>query len=305
MIKRAIIENYKGLRRAEVEFQPGLNILVGDNETGKSTLLEAINLALTGQLNRRSAAYELHPFLFHRDVTAEYVAAVRAGQTVPPPEILIEVYFDDAAGADLRGTNNTRNEDCPGLYLKIALDDNFAEEYAACIADKDRIAMVPTDYYRVIWESFAQEQMFLRTTPVKPVLIDPGAITNSYAANKYVVDIARDFLSPTQQANVAVTYRHLRQLFHDDELIKAINERLKEEAGEVSDRSLSVGLDMTAKTSWDSSVLPHLDDLPLSQIGKGEQNAIKIKLALKAAGDRPVLLLEEPENHLSHTNRIS
>ena len=48
MIKRVIIKNYKGLRNAEVEFERDLNILVGDNETGKSTLLEAINLGLTG-----------------------------------------------------------------------------------------------------------------------------------------------------------------------------------------------------------------------------------------------------------------
>ena len=73
MIKRVIIKNYKGLRQAEIEFSPDLNILVGNNETGKSTVLEAINLALTRQLNRRPAAYELHPFLFNQETTAEFV----------------------------------------------------------------------------------------------------------------------------------------------------------------------------------------------------------------------------------------
>ncbi len=31
-----------------IDFKKGVNIIVGDNETGKSTILEAIHLALTG-----------------------------------------------------------------------------------------------------------------------------------------------------------------------------------------------------------------------------------------------------------------
>ena len=302
MIRRAVIKNYKGLRDAQVEFGDGLNIVVGNNECGKSTLLEAINLGLTGQLNRRPAAYELHPFLFNSGATADYVTALRAGQIVPPPSIVIELYFKDEAPAELRGTNNTRNEDCPGVKLRIELDDKFAAEYATVIASPERVTMVPVEYYHPVWESFANDAMHLRSTPIKPVLIDPGAITNVYAANRYVVDIARDYLSTTQQANLALSYRHMREVFHQDANVSAINEHLQKNSGEISDKTLSVGLDMTARTGWDTSILPHLDDLPLSQVGKGEQNSVKIKLALKAGEDRHILLLEEPENHLSHTN---
>ncbi|WP_084398938.1 ATP-dependent nuclease [Henriciella aquimarina] len=302
MIKRVIVKSYKCLRDTDVEFRPGLNIVVGDNECGKSTLLEAINLGLTGQLNRRPAGYELHPYLFNKDVTAEYVAALRDGQTVPPPHILVEIYFEDTAPAELKGDNNTRAEDCSGVKLRIQLDDKFAAEYETVIASPEKLTMVPVEYYHVEWESFALDPMHIRSTPIKPVLIDPGAITNAYAANRYVVDIARDFLSPSQQANLALTYRHMRELFHDDDNVSAVNEHLRENSGEISDKALSVGLDMTAKAGWDASILPHLDELPLSQVGKGEQNAVKIKLALKGGEERPVLLLEEPENHLSHTN---
>ena len=302
MIRRVIVKNYKGLQNADIEFRPGINILVGDNETGKSTILEAINLALTGQLNRRAAAYELHPFLFHQAATKAFVANVQMGEPFTPPEILIEAYLTDDAPADFRGTNNSRNEDCRGVYLKLILDDACAEEYATFISDKERASLIPTEYYRVVWQSFAQDDMHLRSTPIKPVLIDPGAIRNNYAANRYVVDVARDYLSAKQQADVSLAYRHMRRLFQDDANIQAINEKLKAESSGVSDRTLSVGLDMTAKANWDSSVLPHLDELPLNQIGKGEQNSIKIKLALKASADYPVVLLEEPENHLSHTN---
>ena len=45
-IERVIVRNYRVLRSADVRLRHDLNVIVGDNESGKSTLLEAINLAL-------------------------------------------------------------------------------------------------------------------------------------------------------------------------------------------------------------------------------------------------------------------
>ena len=60
-IQRAVIKNYRCLKQANVTFNENLNVIVGNNECGKSTLLEAIHLALTGQLNGRPLMIELHP----------------------------------------------------------------------------------------------------------------------------------------------------------------------------------------------------------------------------------------------------
>ena len=59
---------YKGT--FELDLNQGLNILVGDNEAGKSTILEAINLSLTGMLNGKSIWNELSQYLFNRDVVS-------------------------------------------------------------------------------------------------------------------------------------------------------------------------------------------------------------------------------------------
>jgi putative ATP-dependent endonuclease of OLD family len=45
--------------------------------------------------------------------------------------------------------------------------------------------------------------------------------------------------------------------------------------------------------------MPSLDDIPITLVGKGEQNAVKIKLALENSSTANVFLIEEPENHLS------
>jgi putative ATP-dependent endonuclease of OLD family len=128
-IERIIVRNYRTLYAADVKLGAGTNIIVGDNETGKSTLLEAINLALKCQLARRPAAYELHPFLFNSRGVAEFIASHKAGKPLPPPEILIELYLQgDPALADLKGTINSEMIDQPGISFAIRLDDNFKEE---------------------------------------------------------------------------------------------------------------------------------------------------------------------------------
>ena len=54
ILERVIISNFKSLKNIDLMFKNDISILVGDNETGKSTLLEAINLVLYSQLNGRS-----------------------------------------------------------------------------------------------------------------------------------------------------------------------------------------------------------------------------------------------------------
>jgi putative ATP-dependent endonuclease of OLD family len=120
VIRRVAVRNYRLFRELDLDLSPGMNILVGRNDTGKSTLIEAITLALTGRLHGRAFEQELSPHLINRDATQEYVTALRAGSAVPtPPSIVIEVYLDDTDGAEiLRGTNNLSGDNACGVRRK-------------------------------------------------------------------------------------------------------------------------------------------------------------------------------------------
>jgi hypothetical protein len=63
----------------------------------------------------------------------------------------------------------------------------------------------------------------------------------------------------------------MRYDFVSDERIAAINKDLASNTGVASDKTLSVAMDMTSKATWESSVLPHLDSIPLTFVGKGER----------------------------------
>ncbi len=78
-----------------LKFSKGMNILVGDNEEGKSTILEAVHLALTGVYAGRSIKNQLSPYLFNKEIVEEYLCAVTSGSPIPPPEIVIEVFFEN------------------------------------------------------------------------------------------------------------------------------------------------------------------------------------------------------------------
>lgn len=48
ILKSVIIRNFKGIEESTVELKPGFNLLIGDNGFGKTSILEAISVALGG-----------------------------------------------------------------------------------------------------------------------------------------------------------------------------------------------------------------------------------------------------------------
>ncbi len=120
MIERIIISGYRCFESLDFEPNQGLNIVVGDNESGKSTLLEAISLVLTGRSNGRWLGEELNPYWFHRPNVTSFFQ----GSPTPAlaPEFFIELYFSDSHDPlqAMRGVNNSLKEDVPGVLVKAA-----------------------------------------------------------------------------------------------------------------------------------------------------------------------------------------
>ncbi|TPI09920.1 ATP-dependent endonuclease [Mesorhizobium sp. B4-1-3] len=302
-IAKAVVRNYRCLRDCTAILNEKLNIIVGDNECGKSTLLEAIHLTLSGQLNGRPLITELHPQLFNQDTVREYINGMKAGRVSPPPYILIELYFADIPQlAECKGTNNSLKENVPGVKLIIEFNEDYKTEYAGYVADPAIVRTVPVEYYAIRLRTFADCDITPRAVPIKPTLIDASTIRNNAAANRYVVDIVRDSLTRKDQVDLALSYRLMRDRFLDDAKVAAINAELAKKKGTVSNKTLSISLDTSSRTGWEAGVMPQLDEIPMTLVGKGEQNGVKVKLALESSADSHLVLIEEAENHLSHSN---
>ncbi|MFC1706331.1 ATP-dependent endonuclease [Planctomycetota bacterium] len=300
-VAKVIIQNYKYFHgEYSIEFQPGLNVLVGDNETGKSTILEAMNLALSGILGGRYLRNELCQYLFNHQAVEEYTASLLEDDKLPPPSICIEVFFADDYPL-FEGNGNSERVKASGVALKVGFDPEYQDEYSALI-ESGSLATIPLEYYRVTWKSFARQAITRRSIPVKPVLIDSASRRYQNGSDVYLSQIIRDDFEDEHRIGLSQAYRRLQEAFVADESVKAINARIAGKS-KISDKDLHISVDLSPRNSWETNLMSYLDEIPFHQIGQGEQCIVKTNLALghKKAREANLLLIEEPENHLSHT----
>jgi hypothetical protein len=278
--------------------------MVGENDAGKSTLLEAVNLALTLRLGGKPLAQVLSPYLVNLDATRDYVAALQAGEKPAPPEMIIDLFLaksDETAG--LQGTNNLANEDAPGVRIRIALNEDFSVEYGEFISDPATIRLPPIEYYQVDWLAFSGNGITMRGVPATASMINAASIRLQSGADFYLQNIIGTHLDHNERVELSRAYRSLREEFSDNPSVKDVNSKLSGTKGDISDRDLSLSIDISQRFTWESSLVPHLDDLPFQFVGSGEQSSLKILLALnRHVDDAHVILVEEPENHLSFSS---
>lgn len=300
-VEKLRIKNYKCFRDFEIEFNEGVSIIVGNNEEGKSTILEALQLALSGMLNGRTLFADIYESLFNREVVKEYLESLNTENKQPLPTILIEVYLRTGDLPEFEGDGNSERTGHCGLWFKASFNDQYQAEYSALIERGD-VRSIPVEYYKVERFSFAREAITNRSIPIKSVLIDSSSNRFQNGSDVYISKIIRDNLDEREIAALAQSYRRLKEVFGDDESIVAINNKVSGNAG-ISSKKVSVSVDMSVRNSWDTVLMTFIDDVPFHQIGKGEQCVIKTNLALahKKAKTSNLILIEEPENHLSHT----
>lgn len=302
-IDRILIKNFKTLQKFEISLNKELSIIVGDNEAGKSTLLEAINLILTGQLNGRNINYEISPYLFNKFTVDDYLLKLKSGENPELPIILIEAYLNNKPEfARFKGSNNTKREDTTGVYFKIEFNEDFKDEYSKYISDPSTITTLPTEYYVARLYSFANNLITARNLDLSSTLIDTTTIKLQNGADYYLQRIIEESLDTKERTGLSLAFRNLKESFKEQESLKIINDKLKKNKGDITDKDLSVSIDISQKSSWENNLTSYVDEIPFQFSGKGEQNIIKMLLALdKNVSKSDVILIEEPENHLSFT----
>ena len=80
-ITKVKIINFKTLKNFEFEPYNGMNILVGNNNEGKSTIFEAIHLALTGFYRGKYIRNSFTQDIFNEDVINEYILNINMNKT--------------------------------------------------------------------------------------------------------------------------------------------------------------------------------------------------------------------------------
>jgi len=301
-IKKVSIENFKIFNnKFEVQFNNGVNIIAGNNEAGKSTIVEAVHLALSGHINGKSIKLGLSQYLFNVQSVNEYLGKVKINKSLRPPTISIEVYFDDSADPELMGDNNTEDASRCGIIFRALFDENYSSEYEE-YASNNEMQTLPIEYYKYEWESFARQVITPRSIKLKSVLIDSSSSSSGSYDNR-IVGVLKNCLDESETVRLSQDFRRVKERFNSESSVRFINEKISTISG-ISNKPISVSVDLSSKNAWDGGLLVEIDKIPLQHAGRGEQCAIKAKIAMhqKRAKNSNIVLIEEPENHLSHSN---
>ncbi len=301
-ISKIVIHNFKCFREFKLELNTGLNILVGDNEVGKSTILEAIHLALTGIYSGRSIRNEVSSYLFNKDAVSEYLESLKTKKPILPPTLSIEIFFNGSIDVNFEGNlNSDRASKVEGFKFEIIYSNQYDDEYGKLVKT-NQIVSLPIEYYVEKWTSFARREITTRSVPFKSVLIDSSNYRYQNGSDVFITRIVKDLLDSEEIISIIQAYRKMVDNFSGEDAIKNINSRISQESTIVDD-DISISPDYGTKNSWENSLITQVSGIPFSFIGKGAQCIIKTELALsnKKAQDATIILLEEPESHISYT----
>ncbi len=305
-ITKIKINNFKKLKQFEFEPCSGMNILVGNNNEGKSTIFEAIHLALTGYYRGKYIRNCITQDIFNEECVKEYILGINTEKNTPLPILNIELFFDDIP--ELLGTNNSDQEDKSSINFSIEFDNSFEKEYKAFI-EKGNITTLPIEYYKVTWHCSANDdsEMTTRSIPIKSVLIDTSDSNLRNSSDTCISKIIKEKLEEEEIIDISQTYREVRDQFINSPTIMNINERLTKE-DHLMGNTIQMDVEMLNKSEWEKAIITKINSIPFENVGKGEQATLRIELSLKnpKAEKAGIILLEEPENHLTYSklNRL-
>lgn len=300
-IKKLLIKNYKSIVDSIIELNPDINIFVGENDAGKSTILEALSIVTTSKINGIAFEKQIKANLFNQAVREKYVASlIECKKVEEPPTIIIEAYLD-ILDKSYAGTNNELREDCSGIRMELSMNDEYAEAYKQMLTNGE-IYDIPIEFYTVTYHYFSGAPVIYRFAPVKGVFIDTTRKDYSYVMDNFVTNNIATYLTSQEQTDLSTAYRKSRHAFQENEMVKQLNSSIRKNV-KVNEKEVTLDLRENNIDEWKHQMSVLVEKYPFENIGFGTQNVIKIELAIKNAKEQVnLVMMEEPENNLSYTN---
>lgn len=284
VLKSIHIEGFKKFKKFDMEFNPEISILVGENEAGKTTVLEAIKLVLNQSY--RSVDKSYLEDLFNKDLVNQFKENPQQ-ENLPMIRIDLEFSLDETVKNRERfyGEHNASKNAAYGISFQCRFD----EESWGNTIDFSQMQDVPYEFYILEWRNFSGAPYNLFVKPLHLLALDTSKLDRSSSFNYYNRTIllsayeGRDLLDKKHRFRSAVV-----QAFEEGDWASTGQNR-------------RFGID--SKKLILENLISILDgDVSLENHGSGMENLIKTQISLERSNNIDVVLLEEPENHLSFVN---
>ncbi len=286
-IKSLHIEGLKKFTSLDVTFNEHMNILVGENEAGKSTVLDAIKIVLQQQY--RNTDKSILRDLFNIQNIEKFLAAPSI-KTLPYIVIEIELELDPKLKSSdyFYGENygSKKNQVAKfGIRFECKYDPELGEGIEASIID----GKIPYEYYSLTWTTFANRPYQIIKRPLRFLSIDTTSGAASSSFNYYNRTIFTSKYDEATRAKVKNVFRAKLEEAFDSTGLPPISEKRK------------FGID-SKKVLLETILSVYEDSIALENRGSGMESLIKTQIALDKSNGLDVILMEEPENHLCFTS---
>ncbi len=286
-IKKIILKNFGKFKYLEIDFDEKLNVLIGDNEAGKSTILSAIDIVLSGSRNKVEM-YGLES-LFNKETVDEFLKSNKKITNLPKLEV--ELYLNDQNNMSLDGKYNSLQESGHGLLLKCEYREDLTKEINEILNQKE--ANFPFEYYSIDFKTFSGESYTGYRKYISHLFLDNTQINSEYATRKYIKTMYQANTTDSDRNKHQNEYRKQKKRFEDENLANL----------NLIGNEYSFSVKSSHKSNLETDLSIQEDNIDIENKGKGRQCFIKTDFALQQnKNDLDILLLEEPENHLSHLN---
>lgn len=288
-IRKIILHNFKRFKHFELDVFPDLNIFIGDNESGKSSILQAIDLVSHGSRHRVETIGLDR--LFNVEAVSLFMASNRDMNNMP--EMYVELYFENDTDPKLNGNNNSMRQNAFGIRMKCKYDLNYSLQIAQILRSDN--AVFPLEFFTIAFETFSGEAFNGYTKSLKTISIDNSQIGSPYAMREYVHNIYVGKVKEAERVNNRHAYHTAKDKFQKDILEKYSQELTPYKfcIKDSSDDNIETSINLEEK------------GIPIENKGTGMQCFIKTQLALNnAVDDIDSVLIEEPETHLSYMNML-
>lgn len=292
------IKNFKLFYESKTFKFSDTSIIVGNNGVGKSTILEALNLALTGYYKGKNILKILNQDLFNKNCVNAYLASLKTKEKQEPPRIEISVYFDSFA--ECNGDDTPDGSAADGFTFYIEFDERYKEAYSTMI-ENNEIDSLPIEYYQIRWRSFARRDFYNnKFIGFKGLMIDSDNFSSN---NLYTSKIIKEFFDDDASVKMSQAQRKIFDSLVNNDTVNKINEKILENQ-ELKEKKVALGVLSVSKTSWENLISTKVNEIPFEYIGKGEQCVIKTYLSFtnQSTKNKGIIMIEEPECHLSYGN---
>lgn len=290
-ITKIKILNFKRFKCFEVSFDERMNLLIGDNEAGKSSILTAIDLVLSGSRNKvETIGLE---YLMNSSVVEDYLNSSKKLENLPRLEI--ELYVSELNNEETNGKINRDNRLADGLKLICKPNDEYSKNIADIL--KSPNCIFPFEFYSIEFKTFSDNSYSGYNKYLKHILIDNSQVSSEYAMKEFIKDVYNSTLS-----NLVERYSHQHEYrLHKERFKNSVFDEINKRISIEHDYNFAIKSNSKSNLQADLTILE--GEISIDNKGKGKQCIIKTELVLsRNDNDLEIVLLEEPENHLSHNN---